>query len=174
MYLFIFTSLAFAVGAAPENSDNESKAAIKKVAQEMGDATVKGDFAKVFDYVYPAVVKKLGGRDKAIEVTEASTKKMTEKGLAIRKFKVGEPGDFYTEGDNVFVVVPTTVEMSSSAGRIIVKSYLLGISSDNKKSWKFVDGVGVSKEEARKQLLPKMPEKLELPQLERPQIVKEQ
>ena len=50
------------------------------------------------------------------------------------------PGDFYTEGDNTFVIVPETVEIQLPKDKMEVKSYLLGISADDGKTWKFLDG----------------------------------
>jgi hypothetical protein len=169
----ILLSLALAVGQSPATADSDSKAAIKKLAQEIGDATVKGDFAAVFDHTYPPVVEKFGGRAKAIEFTESSLKKMKSQGFALKRFEIGEPGEFFVEGDNVFVVVPTKIEMIFSAGTIRSKSYLLGISSDGKKTWSFVDGAGLRSEEARKAVLPKMPDKLKLPELAKPEIIKD-
>jgi len=73
----------------------------------------------------------------------------------------------------VFVLVPTKLEMATPTGTFLAKSYLLGISSDGRKTWTFVDGAGMQDEETRKQVLPKMPDKLKLPELQPPEVVKE-
>jgi hypothetical protein len=173
MSAVIFVSLALAVGQSPATADEASKTAVKKLAQEMSDATVRGDFGAVFDHTYAPLVKKLGGRAKAIESVETTLKQMKGKGFDFKKVEVGDPQEFLTEGDSIFIIVPTTVEMTCPAGTIRAKSYLLGISTDGKKSWAFVDGAGMRDKEVRKQVLPKMPDKLKLPELQAPEVIKE-
>ena len=138
----------------------------------MRDATIAGDYAKVIDHTYPTAVKELGGRKKAIEFMESSMKQFKDKGISITKYEVSEPVDFHTEGDNTFVVVPATLEMKVPAGKIRGKTYLLGISSDKGKSWKFLDGTGLHDKEFRDKVLPKMPAKLKLPERGKPEIIK--
>ena len=95
------------------------------------------------------------------------------KGYSLTKYEVSEPGDFHTEGDNTFVVVPATMEMKFSAGKIRSKTFLLGISSDKGKSWTFLDGTGLHNKEFRDQVVPKMPVKLKLPERSKPEIIKD-
>jgi hypothetical protein len=144
---------------------------VKKRAQELGNATIRGDYAKVIDDTFDGVVRELGGRDKAIQVIANGMSKLKAKGITFKKYSVGKPGDFHREGDNTFVVVPTVLEMSLPGNRLIAKSYLLGISGDNGKSWKFVDGAGMDKKEIREKVLPKLPAKLQLPAKEQPKVV---
>lgn len=165
--------VALAVGCVTVRAEEPSKAAVKALARELGEATVGGQYAKVIDQTYPAVVRHLGGREKAIALTEAAVKELEQKGFAIKAYEVGEPGEFHREGDNTFVVVPTRMEVASQVGKIAGKSYLLGISSDGGTSWKFVDGSGIHDPKLRDKLLPKMPAKLKLPETMKPEIVKE-
>ncbi|MFM7148374.1 MAG: hypothetical protein ACKO23_00870 [Gemmataceae bacterium] len=152
--------------------ESSQSVAVKKLAQELGAATMKGDNAKVIDYTYDTLVKAMGGREKAIEAVEAVMKQMKAQGITIKVFHAGDPGEFLTEGGNTFVVVPTRVEAVFSKGKVISKSYVLGISSDEGKTWKFADGSGIIKQkELREKLLPKLPAKLKLPEREKPEII---
>jgi hypothetical protein len=146
-------------------------AAVKKLATEMVDATVRGDFAKVIDRTYPGLVQLLGGRNDAIAVIEKGMKQLKDKGIAIKEVKVGDPGEFISEGKDTYVVVPTVTEMSLPNGAIRMKSYLLGISPDAGKTWTFVDGAGMHRKEYRDKLFPKLPEKLKLPEKSDPEFI---
>ena len=161
---FIWLTAAGLVAQAAE----PSKATVRKLAQEVGDATVKQDYAKVIDLTYDAAVKQLGGREKAIQFTQKSMALATTMGIVLKDFKVGEPGQFYFEGGNTFVVVPTTSELASGSNIIHQQSYLLGISPDGGKTWKFVGGTGLAKKEQREKILPKLPANLKLPEQEKP------
>ena len=147
-------------------------AAVKKLVESFGEATIKGDYARVIDATYDGLVELLGGRKMAIEVTESIMKQFADKGFTLKSFKVGEPGNFLTEGDNTFVVVPTKAEMTMPGGKAIIKSYLLGISADAGKSWKFADGAGMDNKQILDRVLPKLPTKLKLPDKQQPEMIK--
>lgn len=99
---------------------------------------------------------------------------MKDNGFLLTKYEVGDPGRFHTQGDNTFVIIPATAEMKFSAGKIITNSYLLGISSDSGKSWKFVDGQGLADTNGRDSVLPPMPATLTLPIVGKPKITKDE
>ena len=61
----------------------------------------------------------------------------------------------------------------AAGGKAVSKSYLLGISSDGGKTWKFADGAGLDKKESRDKTLPKLPAELQLPMIEPPAITKD-
>jgi hypothetical protein len=162
-----------AVGCLTARADEPSKSAVKKLAKEMADAAIGGDYAKVIDNTHPAALKEAPGREEAIERLKALFKEMKDAGFSVTKCEVGDPGDFHTQGDNTFVVVPVSSEMKSRAGKILDKSYLLGISSDRGKSWKFLNGSTLEDEEFRNKMLPKLPATLRLPKQGKPEIIKD-
>lgn len=147
-------------------------AVVKKLAQEIGNASIQGDYAKVIDLTHEGLVKEMGGRDQAIKTVEMLMQAIKEQGIEIKAYKAGDPGEFLTEAGKTFVVVPTVVEMTIPNGKAIGKSYLLGISSDG-KTWKFADGAGLENKEFREKVLPKLPDKLKLPAKEKPEIIKD-
>lgn len=146
---------------------------VKKLAEDIGDATLKEDFAKVIDHTLDTLVKELGGREKAIKAASAMFKQMKAEGLKMKAFKVGEPGDLLGEGSHTFVVVPTTLELAVPGGNVIGKSYLLGISPDMGKTWRFADGSGLDDKDFRDRVLPKLPAKLKLPEKGKFEFIKD-
>lgn len=79
-----------------------------------------------------------------------------------------------TEGNNTFVLVPTVLEVyiASNKVKIITRPYLLGISSDTGKTWKFVGGAQANKM-SDDQFLPKLPAKLILPKEQDPEFIED-
>jgi hypothetical protein len=159
--------------AAVPPKPEEAKKAAKKTAEGIGEAFLKGDFAAVFDHTYEPAVKALGGKEAAVKRVTDGVKEMEAGGFKFKAYTVGDPGDVHAEGDNTFVVVPTTLEMTTPEGKSIQKGYLLGISPDGGRTWKFADGAGLKDKKARDLLLPKLPAKLELPEYKEPEFVKE-
>jgi hypothetical protein len=144
---------------------------VKKSAQELGAAITDGDYGKFVDCIYPKVVEAAGGREKMIKLTEDEIKDMKKQGVELISCAFGDPGEFHVEGNNTFVVVPEVLKMKHPKGKFIVKSYLLGVSSDSGKTWKFVDGAGLDDKIAG--VLPKLPAKLKLPEKQKPEQIED-
>jgi len=165
------------VCAAEETAKREAAkpeaAVAKQKAAEVGQALLRGDYARVADLTYPKVVAELGGRDKMIATTDAGMKKMKAQGISFKSYAAKDPGAFLTEGGNTFTVVPTVIEMKISGGVLVSKSFLLGISPDGGKTWTFVDGSGARSPEAREKTLPKLPAALKVPPEEPSQFIKD-
>ena len=145
----------------------------KKLAQSLGDSMIKGDMTAIIDHTYPALVKMMGGREKVIESIESKMKQMKAQGISITAYNVGDPGEFLTEGPNTFVIIPATIEIAIPDGKLVSKTYLLGVSPDSGKTWTFVDGAGVAQfKDKLDMILPKLPMNLKLPEAEKPKLIK--
>jgi hypothetical protein len=77
---------------------------------------------------------------------------------------------FVTIDKITFTFVPSKIEMTAPGGKLIVSSYLIGISAEDGSSWTFVDG-SVSPEE-RKKIIPNLPITLKPPDPQKPRFVK--
>ena len=147
--------LLVACGVAARAEDEPKSALVKKKAGEIIAAIKKEEYAKVVDLTYPKVVELMGGREKMLAQLEAGMKQLKEKGFSFKSVEVGEPGDLLIEGKNTFAIVPTTTEMAAPGGKIVLESYLLGISADGGKAWTFVDGSGIGTVEKRRRSSPR-------------------
>jgi hypothetical protein len=78
----------------------------------------------------------------------------------------------HASAEHLFGVLPATLQVSFPQGTVTQKSYLLGISTDKGKTWKFVDGAGMDNPKAKQVLLPVLPKTLQLPKKEAPKIEK--
>jgi len=172
-----FASLLFAIGAvfSADESAKETprQMTVRKMAESLGTATLKGEYAKVIDLTWDESVAKMGGREKAIKAAEAGMKKIAADGWKIKSYKVRSVGEFHKEGEHSFIVVPTTLEITTPDSRIVSKNFLLGISKDDGKTWKFVDSAGIQDGEVRKKTLPPLPDSLKLPKREKPEVFKD-
>ena len=147
------------------------KQAVKAKTEEINKALIKGDFAKIADLTHPNAVKLLGGREKMIAVMESGIKDMKAKGFEFRSVKIYDPSDPVSAGTDLFVVVPFEMEMKIPGGKARAKSFVIGVSSDQGKSWTFVNGdLDIKKV---KQVLPNLPKELKLPEKEKPIVEKD-
>jgi hypothetical protein len=172
-FVFALLFVSAPLFAADKPKPKDAKAAAKKAAQAMGDASVKGDDDAAYDLMYEPAVKAVGGKEELIRRAKAGRKTMEDIGWSLTSYTVDDPGDLHTEGDNVFVVVTATTEGKTPTGKVLIPAAVLGISSDGGKTWKFVDVKAARNAEMKKKVLPKLPAKLELPEPKPPKVVKE-
>jgi hypothetical protein len=144
---------------------------VKKKAEELGKATVAGNLGAVLDMTYPKIVEQMGGREKSLSLIEAQMKRMKEQGFALLAFRVGVPSELKTGGADLYIVVPTEVDAKLPDGKLTGKSFLVGISSDQGKTWFFADGAQLN-EESVKSIFPQFPAELKIPAKTPPVVTK--
>jgi hypothetical protein len=159
--------MAWPQTVAPKPDATQAVAIAMKGAHVLFTATISGDYATVIDLTWPAAVREIGARDKAVALTEATMSQLRSRGIVLRNYHIGEPGALFAEGNYAFVVIPVEIEMTVPDGRLISGSYLLGISSDG-NTWKFLDGTGLQDTGYRARVLPRLPPNLVLPALRPP------
>jgi len=157
--------------AAPAGDEAALKNVVKGKVEEIANAVIKEDFPKVADLTHPKVVELMGGREKMISAMESGIKDMKSRGLALRSAKVEDPSDPVAAGSELFVVVPFLLEMKAPGGKVLQKSFVIGVSSDRGKSWAFVNGDLDIK--TVKKVLPTLPDQLKLPEKQKPVFEKD-
>ena len=153
--------------------DNSKVAAAKAKADEVAQAVFASDYSTVVDLTYPNLVKIMGGRDKMIAKMKAEMDQNKKEGITLTGFTVVAPSKIFTNGQNDFAILPTTFEATASGVTVIAKSYLLGISADAGRTWGFIEGNGLHDPAVRAKVLPELPDGLELPKKEEPEIIRD-
>lgn len=140
---------------------------IRKGAEENSAALAAGNYERVVDLTYPKVVELVGGREKMLELLRRGTEDMKSRGAAILGADISEPKDVATSGTMRFAIVPMNAKVKVPEGILRSKSFLLAVSSDEGKTWTFIDGGGLTQEKLA-QLFPDFPSELSLPAREQP------
>ena len=136
----------------------------------MTTALSRGDFARVADLSHPKLVAAAGGREKLIATLADAAKQMRAKGIAIRSAAVDAPADPVANGDFLYVVVPYTLSMTAPEGKLKQKSFVVGVSGDGGRTWRYVNGDMDPR--FVKSVLPDLPDTLKLPKREQPTVDK--
>ncbi len=148
---------AASAGAAP------SASVVQRQTKRFVQASAKHDWNRLADLTYPTVIAAAGGRASMVGRMKRMAGMMQRQGLTVQAVTVGQPGRFYTLGKRTFVVVPSTTVMGLRGGKVIVRSYELGISNDGGKVWRFINGTGLNSPVLRSKVLPPLPAGLKLP-----------
>lgn len=161
--ILFFAQMAF--GQKPAVADYPS---LKKQAEELGQATVGGDFAKVLDLTYPTIVEQAGGKDKMIASMKIDVAQMKYEGFDLEAMTVGEIKQIATIENQIFALVPITMKIKSPSGKMLGESSIVGISNDNGANWKFINGIDQA---GFKKAFPKAAEKIRIPEEQTPKPI---
>ena len=157
--LLLLASGCASLGGGPADPAD----AARRQARQMYDASMKRDYARAFEFTYPAAVEAAGGRERMIEGARALFKEMDDNGARWHSTTVGRPTQIVSEGGTMYAVVPTTIEWSFQGREMPGSSYVLGVSTDGGKRWMFVDGVALAHPALRRKVFPSLPPSLVLP-----------
>lgn len=168
-------SAQIGIGAAgPEVKDGAAgahAALIKEQARKMSQAFLAGDFETLLDATYPKILELSGGRAKMLEVLKAEVAKWDAQKIKILSYEAGEPGEVKSAGAKLVSVVPAELKMEFPELFLTQKSFMLAISADGGKAWKFVSGANLN-EQALKVLVPEAVGVITLPKAVEPVIEK--
>lgn len=153
---------------AQDAADAAKLKAAQDAANKCAEATVKGDFAMLASLTHPAVVKAAGGREEMIKKITAAMEEMKGKGFKFDETKVEPATKLVKSGSSLYCVLPTTNKMSFQAKTITLKTFLLGVSTDDGKTWTFLDGNGG--EAGLRKIVPEIPKDLAFPARQDPKI----
>src|SRR5262249_13009538 len=138
--------------------------------QELNDALLKGDYARIADLTHAKVIESTGGRDKMIEQMKTIMKQLKDKGVEVVGVKLEPVADPVKGSDGLYIVAPFELEMKVPDGKMRSKTFVIGVSPDQGKNWTFVNGDLDIKQV--KQMLPNLPAELKLPERQVPKIEK--
>jgi len=154
--LYIFFVIFFLLGIradrgqVPKDLDSELKSQKDKVdarienlksqAEEFYKAFDAQDFNKFADMHHPVIYKD-GGTRKEFLVMLKQTYDKNRQSFESSITSLGKPSELIELDKQLFGVIPKKLELVSfSKRKYITENSLVGISSDNGKTWKFVDG----------------------------------
>jgi hypothetical protein len=159
---------ATAWGEPPTNAG----AAAKRDGNAMTFALLRRDYETYVSYRHPALIKKAGSKEKLIATLERRRAGLEGDGQRLMSATVGAPIQMVKAGDELHAILPLE-EISvvrGKDGEFHEQAYLLGVSSDAGKTWKFIDIRRMTPNDVR-QLLPNYNSKLKLPAHKAPTFV---
>jgi hypothetical protein len=162
MPMLLLVCWSAAARAQPGGVGDKERKAAKQYAQEIMRAYVGGQHARFADLTHPKALELIGGRDKLISTLKAVQEKMRASGWAYGAATVVEPQQFAWMKDDLVTTLPFAVEYVARDRKKKDESYLIGVSPDRGKSWTFVDGRRITRDNV-KDLFPKFPDGIKLP-----------
>lgn len=135
--IFSFFSIGFA---------QTSNTSLNSQLQLMKKYFLEGNFTEYSNFVYPKVIEMYGGKEKMIQLSKVSVKKMKDEGYAILDITFKDPSKFITEGDETQFTITQELLIQAPKGKMVSEYTLIGISTDKGENWKFIDTAGRTKD----------------------------
>ena len=158
----LFVPLLAAAAVAQEQLGEEAAKRLQTQAEESGRAFIEGDYGRLADYTYPKLVELIGGREKLIEVVRKGVDGMKAEGFLPLSSVPSAAVQVLRAGRQTYAIVPLKFKMRAPTQILVSDSFMIAISEDEGKNWKFLSGASVD-EAKLKVLLPDAAGKLKLP-----------
>ena len=129
----------FLLAVIPVFSYAQDTTVVKKQAQAVAEAEMKGHYEVVTAHTYPKLLLAVGGKDKMTATIKQATEMLQAQGVTIESTTIGSPGKFYKAGTEIHCLVPERIVLITANSRLVNNSYLLAISKDGGKFWYFLD-----------------------------------
>ena len=125
------------------------------------------DAEKLVGCMPDEVVDYLGGHDALVSKTRAVEADFTKHGVVIEHVDTTAPTQMKTGGGATFAVVTEELGLHIDGEAVDIHTYLLGVSHDGGRSWRFIDGQGVTPR-LLDRVYPGFPSDLPLPTVGKP------
>ncbi len=154
-----FSQTSFDTTAAVNN--------LKVAADSMKQSILDKNYAAFTNYVHPKIIAMAGGRDTLILLTKKSFGQLEAQGYTISNITNDDPSQIITEGNLLQSLLPEEFELKAKNGHLLTKSYMLAISDDNGRTWKFIDTSNKTFDQL-KGIFPSLSSKINIPKRESP------
>jgi len=153
-------------------ADDDHVAIITADFEAMRQATLAGDYETIAGFTYPRLIEMIGGREQMVQMIGNAMAQLEEQGYHIteRELLSVSPIVQSESGAESYAIFETVLELHTPDGKMRQKSFSIAISTDGGKSFKYLDAGNLPPEQLR-MMLPGLPEDLELPAPEEPEVI---
>jgi hypothetical protein len=162
-------ALSLALGLA-EPAAGRAPSALERCtqqAQACAQTLIEGKYAELAACTLPKLIEQIGGAQKMIDILTKGRAQMRSDGADFEAVRVEPPQRLVAGGRETYAIVPTRLTLKVEGGKLLKKSFLLAVSTDKGKTWKFLDGANLDAAKL-KIMLPAVPPELTLPPREEP------
>ena len=141
-------------------------------AKEFNAAFLKGDFDAYVDMTIPSVIEVAGGKEVMVTNAKASYEMTTKSGLAYESIEPLKPSKFMFAGRDLQSILPQRIITKIGKTKISQKVYFLASSSDEGKTWTFLN-LEPYDTESIKTYVPGYTGDVEIPVAEQPELIED-
>ena len=146
---------------------NES---IETQANRMIKLLKEKDYPGFMNTLYPKYIENFGGKDKMLQFLNNTWGQLDKQSVMIDSVTFSKPNKIIDTGNELQTTIYETLKVHGPSGKMIIKSTVIAISSDNGESWYFIDSAGIDLKSMQKKL-PNLNDSLIIAKRENPEII---
>jgi hypothetical protein len=128
-------------------ASTEKAVAALRDAHQLVDCMMAFDTACVIKSTYTEYLQRQGTTPQQLEKSVANVyAQLRAMGGKFTRIDLAQPTDTFSGDVREFIFIPYDQVLQLSDRQIRTRSYLIGISQDSGKTWRFVDGVKITRE----------------------------
>jgi hypothetical protein len=154
------------------NSEISPAKSLTNEANKMADLYKSGDYKRYIKFILPVYIKAVGGEERMIGILNSQATQLQNANSYINRIFFTEQSEILTVKNELQCTVLQNAELKSDKARVITHSTLIAISTDNGKTWEFMDTSNVDESVIRK-LLPNLSPSIIIPAKQKPTVFKE-
>lgn len=135
---------------------------VKKQANEMGDAFIKGDYKYFVKFTHPTLIQAMGGENKMIATLTKTINQTKSQGVSFLSITFDNPTKIVKTKNELQCTIAQHLTAQVPNGKTTNSSTLIAVSMDNGKKWYFVDTTNKDISQI-KQLLPNLSSEIVIP-----------
>lgn len=169
--LSVLAALLFITGLKAQDAINqyELSKVVSANAREMAALLSSGKFHECVQYIHPVRLQSAGSEEAMIKKLNTENEPMFAEGASVKAIYYEKPSKIIRSNGELQCTIPQHMELTSLKGRVITHTTLLAISTDNGKSWKFVDASNFDMASLRK-MYPNLSPGIKLPPKQKPSV----
>ena len=123
-------------------TDSICKNNVEKQGNIMADLLMNKDYRAFSKYTYQPIIDMAGGEEILIDLIKKGMEQIETQGLSFLKCSIERPISIIHIKNELQCTVTQNIVLKTATGRIVSKSTLIGISSDDGENWTFIDAHG--------------------------------
>ena len=143
--------------------DRRTLVLVREQARTFARAFQDDDHAKLADLTYTREGDKSSSRSSLIYAWKKKTAAYRNQGFQVDTYQVQPAKELVKAGSDWLCVLPTLLTFQAVEGPASMKSYLLALSHDKGKTWRYLAAADPEAGQAVKDWLPKLPDGFSLP-----------
>lgn len=157
--------------AQSDTTQSKEALALMANANTMSAHFKAGEYKQFVKYVHPAVINLVGGDAKMIEVLQKVDDNLKAQSITLNSVVYDQPSEIIKVDNSLQATIAQQSELLNSKAKVITYTTFVAISTDQGKSWKFIDTNHKTLEDLQK-ILPGISNKLIIPETRKPTVTR--
>src|ERR1700712_2260742 len=160
--ILLILTAKFAVGQTIFKATDKQYSALKADADSCATNLIKGNYARLADFICPQFIEMMGGKEKMVRSMLEQAKEMRSRGIFLKAIVIDTVQNIVESEKDLYCYLREEIKISKVGEIVTTFSYQLAYSHDNGLHWYITDTAGLKGQDPKK-YFPTYPSSLIMP-----------